>query len=258
VKSAYLEADIQILEPKGGILGTQLGAARGVGGPMNGATAATAILYRSREEGELTLLAANIGNCAILLKSDQGLRVISALHTPDNQTEYQRIMNLENPNPNLPLIREKGGRLRVGGTLGLTRAFGNAFLKPNFDDDDFETEEKQISKNDAIGGSFNSSLPLESGDRIRDFGLTPEPDVSTLTVSSSDEWVMVASNGLVRHREGEPGLDLEEIERIVDKLAEQEPNEICSALATAARKEGSESDLTIIFVPIIAREDADE
>jgi len=235
IRYAYLQADKAILEPKGGVFG--IGAARGVGGARCGASAATAIMYKSKQDGLLYMVSANVGNSVVILKKrNQEAEIVSALHVPENATEYQRIAKL-NSNPRIPLIRESAGRLRLGGSLSLTRAFGDAYLKPiseEYEDEEEDTtnvvtgsaklaspsssassaspstspalpassalasdvEESPSKKVNQSASWTAMGPPLDAPEKIRTFGLVADPDVSVLQLDHESEWMVVASNGL--------------------------------------------------------------
>jgi len=250
VRLAFRSADAKILEPRGGILG--IGAERGVGGSQCGSSAATAIMYRTKDTGVLNVLTANLGNSVVFLKpKNEQMVALTALHTPYNQTEFERIQALENPNPSIPLIRERGGRLRLGGSLSLTRAFGDAYLKPNYE---IPVDEDDVRYPPTVDTRRNDPLREESIDnkiqKVSDFGLRADPDITVTEMKTNDEWLLLATNGLMVTAPGDSGLTPEQVEAIVEQNKAKTPNEVCAALASEARQNGSKDDITIIFVPL--------
>jgi len=267
IRKAFLKADEAILKPKGGIFG--LGGERGVGGSLCGSCASLAILYKTLE-GESMLLTANVGDSVVILKKSNSIkpRCITSLHTPDNHTEFERVSSLPNPNPSLPFIREKGGRLRLAGSLGLTRSFGDAYLKPTRLDLEPEEEVETLINKGRLRESpytikinwTKNSLPLEPSENVKDFGLTAEPEMKQIKLNGDEDWILVASNGLVKQNEGDLGLTFDEIDEIIERTLENSkgdandqvasPQAICAALASEARLKGSSDDITLILVPL--------
>lgn len=222
---AFEQADEDILEPRGGFLG--IGAQRGVGGAKCGATAAVAMLFK--KDGATSLLAAGIGDSMVMKKSKSGLEWLTTEHVPDNEEERKRI-ELFNPNPKMPLVRYVGDTWRVGGLLALSRAFGDAYLKPS---SDFE------------------GVGYQDADYASGFGLIAKPDVTISPITTADEWMLVASDGLfeTEKRGGGGGLTPEQINEIVTSMKGQPAEQISAKLASSAVAAGSTDDVTVIFVP---------
>jgi len=155
---------------------------------------------------------------------------MSTEHVPDNEEERKRI-EMYNPNPKLPLVRYVEKTWRVGGLLALSRAFGDAYLKPSLEDE---------------------GIGYQDSDYMSGFGLIARPDVAVDEIAPTDEWMLVASDGLFETevRGGGGGLEPAQIDEIVSSMKGQSPAEISKKLASAAQQAGSTDDVTVIFVPL--------
>eukprot|EP00468_Gymnochlora_sp_CCMP2014_P003766 CAMPEP_0167756788 /NCGR_PEP_ID=MMETSP0110_2-20121227/9574_1 /TAXON_ID=629695 /ORGANISM="Gymnochlora sp., Strain CCMP2014" /LENGTH=312 /DNA_ID=CAMNT_0007642925 /DNA_START=152 /DNA_END=1090 /DNA_ORIENTATION=- len=221
---AYESADEDILQPRGGVFG--IGAQRGIGGAKCGSTAASVVVYN--KEGKKYAAIANVGDSMVLMKmkTADGVEFVTTEHVPDNEEERKRI-EMYNPNPKLPLVRYVGSTWRVGGLLALSRAFGDAYLKPSLD---FE------------------GVGYQDADYMSGFGLIAKPDVQEIDLSNA-EWMIVASDGLfeTENRGGGGGLTPEQISSIVEGMKGSSAEQISMKLAQEAQKAGSTDDVTVIF-----------
>ena len=100
---------------------------RGLGGSKCGSTCALALLVQ--EQGQLKVVSVNTGDARVVLIKGEEVMQLSTDHVPDEEAERKRIERT-NPNPKMPLVRFIGDCWRVGGVLALSRAFGDALLKP--------------------------------------------------------------------------------------------------------------------------------
>eukprot|EP00471_Norrisiella_sphaerica_P003111 CAMPEP_0184486752 /NCGR_PEP_ID=MMETSP0113_2-20130426/8532_1 /TAXON_ID=91329 /ORGANISM="Norrisiella sphaerica, Strain BC52" /LENGTH=399 /DNA_ID=CAMNT_0026868775 /DNA_START=16 /DNA_END=1215 /DNA_ORIENTATION=+ len=223
---AYEDADEDILQPRGGVFG--IGAQRGVGGAKCGSTAATVVTYKM--DGKRFAAVANIGDSAVIKKGANGIEELTTEHVPDNEEERKRI-EMYNPNPKMPLVRFVEKTWRVGGLLALSRAFGDAYLKPSLD---FE------------------GIGYQDADYMSGFGLIARPDVEVIELSPSDEWMVIASDGLyeTENRGGGGGLTNTQIEEIVSANKGATPEQISTKLVAGAQQAGSTDDISVIFVPL--------
>jgi len=224
---AFESADEEILKPRGGVFG--IGAQRGVGGSKCGSTAATVVTFN--KEGKKYAVVANIGDSMVMKKSNgEPLTYVSTEHVPDNEEERKRI-EMYNPNPKMPLVRYVENTWRVGGLLALSRAFGDAYLKPSVD---FE------------------GIGYQDSDYMSGFGLIARPDVEVLELNSADEYMIIASDGLFETelRGGGGGLTPEQITELINSMKGSTPEQISAKLAAGAQAAGSTDDVTVIYVPL--------
>lgn len=223
VTNAFKIADEFILEPQG-FLGM---GSRGLGGPQCGSTAVIAIVYT--ENGKKMLLTANVGDArAIVVRGGKSV-MISEDHVPDNENERRRIES-KNPNPKKPLVRFVGSTWRVGGLLALSRAFGDAYLKPTGDFEGF--------------GSLNADY--SSG-----FGVEAAPFVTVEEIGADDQYIVLSSDGLYANEErgGGGGLQLDDVATMVLGTT-VDANATAKMLADEAVRRGSTDDVTVMVIPL--------
>ncbi|EFN53124.1 hypothetical protein CHLNCDRAFT_137480 [Chlorella variabilis] len=227
ITEAFIQADKQILAPKGGFMG--MVGERGIGGSKCGSTAAVALIYK--HQGKSQLLVANSGDARVLLVRGGQAIQLTEDHVPDNEVERNRIERY-NPNKKMPLVRYVGGTWRVGGLLALSRAFGDAYLKGS---DQFE------------GVSFYASDSYASG-----FGVIAEPHTSVTDLTEEDGWIIVSSDGLLANEErgGGGGLSNEDVVAICSKLASKPCNDIAAELNKQAVAAGSTDDVTTLVLKL--------
>ena len=223
--SAFQSADERLLQAP-----TFFGE-RGVGGSKCGSCAAMALLWR-RPGSPPRLLAANVGDSRVLLVSRGGTEMLTVDHVPDVESERKRIESF-NPNPRMPMVRFAGGTWRVGGLLALSRAFGDAYLKPS---------------------GMYEGLDTRDSDYSSGFGVTPIPWVKDVELRSGDEWIVVASDGVFAEveRGGGGGFENDECGEFVRAQAAKglSPEAIAAAVVEAARKKGSTDDITAVVVKL--------
>mmetsp|Transcript_17262 Transcript_17262/g.43839 ORF Transcript_17262/g.43839 Transcript_17262/m.43839 type:complete len:346 (-) Transcript_17262:115-1152(-) len=227
MRSAYIKADAKLLAPSGAF---GMGE-RGVGGSKCGATAATAIIFKS-SDGKDMLLTANIGDARIVLARGGKPEQLTIDHTPDSATEMKRIES-KNPNPKMPLVRYEGGTWRVGGLLALSRAFGDAYLK----------------------GSLQFEGITDGGDNYSSgFGLIAEPYTQLTELTPEDTWLIVSSDGLYNEveRGGGGGLTNEEaVDMAIELDKKGVPlDEIAERMSKQSVKKGSTDDITCCLLKL--------
>lgn len=229
ITSAFLEADRKLLTPKG-LFGM---GERGCGGSKCGSTVATVVICSDEENcSEKKIISANAGDArSILIKKDGSVEQLSEDHVPDNPDERKRIER-NNPTPKVPLVRYVGGTWRIGGLLALSRALGDAYLKPS-------------GLFEGIGGADDD---YSSG-----FGLIALPHIQSRMITEDDLMLIVASDGLNSNPErgGGGGLSNDEVASVImkdcDKLGLRD---LAESLASKAVKAGSTDDVTLILVDL--------
>jgi len=175
IKQSYLSADTEFIRPRTA--------------PQSGSTAATVILFGRR------LFAANVGDSRVVLCRSGGQCVeLTSDHKPSRPDEAAR-------------VRAAGGFIlhkRVMGELAITRAFGDKSFKMGIKAM-LEEDEHDVGRNDSNGSDqqhYQSSM--DSSDMIdktntRDLTaplVSAEPEIASTILSHSDEFLLLACDGL--------------------------------------------------------------
>uniref|UniRef100_A0A0D6R9I8 protein-serine/threonine phosphatase n=1 Tax=Araucaria cunninghamii TaxID=56994 RepID=A0A0D6R9I8_ARACU len=203
--AAYLEADqLALAQPKG-LFGAL--RERGLGGSQCGATAATVVLQPVQ---------ANVGDARVVLSRGGQAIQLTFDHKPDVEEERKRI-EAKNPFPKKPLVVNIEGTWRVGGLLALSRAFGDAYLK-NWSDGRVDGAE---------GG----------------YGLIAEPDVTVETITSDDDFVVLATDGLWEKIENQEVIDI-----CLSTGLKKSLEDVAKELVKVAQNRGTTDDISVIVV----------
>ncbi|GAQ80208.1 Serine/threonine phosphatases family 2C catalytic domain containing protein [Klebsormidium nitens] len=209
-KKTYLQLDEELTAAPKGLFGGM--RERGLGGSKCGATAAT-VAVGTNAGCEKVLVAANVGDSRVLLVRNGEPLQLTVDHTPDREEERIRI-ELKNPNLKKPLVVNVGGTWRVGGLLALSRAFGDVYLK------DYK------NKDGGAGG----------------FGLIAEPDVVVETVTSDDDMVVLATDGIFEVLSNEEVVDF-----VKAAGPEASLQRVAKDLVALAQQKGTQDDITVIL-----------
>jgi serine/threonine protein phosphatase PrpC len=150
------------------------------------------------------LYIANVGDSRVIINSNNNAFPISEDHKPSEISEYTRILNLGGH-----VIKDPYGTHRVNGTLSLSRAIGDLYLKP-----------------------YVSSVP----------------DIYTVKLSKSNNYLIAASDGLWDVFDNQELINLVNANNIVNDISDCKIKEICKKIVSVARLKGSGDNITILFL----------
>jgi serine/threonine protein phosphatase PrpC len=187
--------------------------------PQSGSTAATVILFGRR------LFAANVGDSRVVLCRGGGQCVeLTSDHKPNRPDEAAR-------------VRAAGGFIlnkRVMGELAITRAFGDKSFKMGIKAM-LEEEAEEL----AGGGNDEAkdlTAPLVSA----------EPEIASMILSHSDEFLLLACDGLFDVFRSQDAIALARQELIAHR---GEPAEVCRILSDQAiRVRRSRDNVSILII----------
>ena len=242
IKQSYLAADAEFIQPRGA--------------PQSGSTAATVILFGRR------LFAANVGDSRVVLCRSGGQCVeLTSDHKPSRPDEAAR-------------VRAAGGFIlhkRVMGELAITRAFGDKSFKMGIkamleEDEDDMLDSHTHNATDGNGehdymqnsSSFSSQQDPYGSDgqaqqQQRDLTaplVSAEPEIASTILSHSDEFCLLACDGLFDVFRSQDAIALARQELINHK---GEPAEVARILSDQAirvrRSRDNVSILILVFRP---------
>jgi len=217
LKQAYLRTDKEFINPKSA--------------PQSGSTAATVILMGRR------LFAANVGDSRVVLCRAGGQCVeLTSDHKPSRPDEAAR-------------VRAAGGFIlhkRVMGELAITRAFGDKSFKMGI---------KAMLEEEAESNTGNS---LQDGEISKDLSaplVSAEPEIASMVLSHTDEFLLLACDGLFDVFRSQDAVALARQELIAHR---GEPAEVARILSDQAirvrRSRDNVSILIIVLRPFWDRE----
>lgn len=217
LKQAYLRTDKEFITPKSA--------------PQSGSTAATVILMGRR------LFAANVGDSRVVLCRAGGQCVeLTSDHKPSRPDEAAR-------------VRAAGGFIlhkRVMGELAITRAFGDKSFKMGI---------KAMLEEEAESNTGNS---MQDGEISKDLSaplVSAEPEIASMVLSHTDEFLLLACDGLFDVFRSQDAVALARQELIAHR---GEPAEVARILSDQAirvrRSRDNVSILIIVLRPFWDRE----
>lgn len=185
--------------------------------PQSGSTAATVLLFGRR------LFAANVGDSRVVLCRGGGQCVeLTSDHKPSRPDEAAR-------------VRAAGGFIlhkRVMGELAITRAFGDKSFKMGIKAM-LEDEAEELANNDE---AKDLSAPLVSA----------EPEIASMVLSHSDEFLLLACDGLFDVFRSQDAIALARQELIAHR---GEPAEVARILSDQAiRVRRSRDNVSILII----------
>mmetsp|Transcript_432 Transcript_432/g.468 ORF Transcript_432/g.468 Transcript_432/m.468 type:complete len:666 (+) Transcript_432:161-2158(+) len=207
LKTAYLRTDKEFISPKSA--------------PQSGSTAATVILMGRR------LFVANVGDSRVVLCRGGGQCVeLTSDHKPSRPDEAAR-------------VRAAGGFIlhkRVMGELAITRAFGDKSFKMGIKamlDEDSE---------DVTNGNMNEDLAKDLTAPL----VSSEPEIASMVLSHSDEFLLLACDGLFDVFRSQDAIALARQELIAHR---GEPAEVARILSDQAiRVRRSRDNVSILII----------
>eukprot|EP00934_Nitzschia_sp_Nitz4_P006981 Nitzschia sp. Nitz4//scaffold1_size375055//92016//94725//NITZ4_000236-RA/size375055-snap-gene-0.243-mRNA-1//-1//CDS//3329540925//6971//frame0 len=207
LKTAYLKTDKEFITPKTA--------------PQSGSTAATVILLGRR------LFAANVGDSRVVLCRGGGHCVeLTSDHKPSRPDEAAR-------------VRAAGGFIlhkRVMGELAITRAFGDKSFKLGIKAM-LEEEADEIARG------------LNENDQAKDLTaplVSAEPEIASMVLSHSDEFLLLACDGLFDVFRSQDAIALARQELIAHR---GEPAEVARILSDQAiRVRRSRDNVSILII----------
>lgn len=206
LKGAYLRTDKEFISAKNA--------------PQSGSTAATVILFGRR------LFAANVGDSRVVLCRAGGQCVeLTSDHKPSRPDEAAR-------------VRAAGGFIlhkRVMGELAITRAFGDRSFKMGI---------KAMLEDDAeeLAGSANGDEPKDLTAPL----VSAEPEIASMILSHSDEFLLLACDGLFDVFRSQDAIALARQELIAHR---GEPAEVARILSDQAiRVRRSRDNVSILII----------
>merc|ERR1711935_1126401 len=207
LKKAYLRTDKDFITPKSA--------------PQSGSTAATVILMGRR------LFAANVGDSRVVLCRAGGQCVeLTSDHKPSRPDEAAR-------------VRAAGGFIlhkRVMGELAITRAFGDKSFKMGIKamlEDEADEIARGLNEN---AEAKDLTAPLVSA----------EPEIASLVMSHSDEFLLLACDGLFDVFRSQDAIALARQELIAHR---GEPAEVARILSDQAiRVRRSRDNVSILII----------
>lgn len=208
LKTAYLRTDKEFISPSNA--------------PQSGSTAATVLLFGRR------LFAANVGDSRVVLCRGGGQCVeLTSDHKPSRPDEAAR-------------VRAAGGFIlhkRVMGELAITRAFGDKSfkmgIKAMLEDDAEELAGSSLNGNN---DSKDLTAPL----------VTAEPEIASMILSHSDEFLLLACDGLFDVFRSQDAIALARQELIARR---GEPAEVARVLSDQAiRVRRSRDNVSIMII----------
>jgi serine/threonine protein phosphatase PrpC len=214
LKAAYLKTDKEFITPSNA--------------PQSGSTAATILLLGRR------LFAANVGDSRVVLCRSGGQCVeLTSDHKPSRPDEAAR-------------VRAAGGFIlhkRVMGELAITRAFGDKSFKMGIRamlEDDAE---------DLAGTSSAQNADGSNGNNARDLTaplVSAEPEIASMLLSHSDEFLLLACDGLFDVFRSQDAITLARAELIAHR---GEPAEVARILSDQAiRVRRSRDNVSILII----------
>jgi len=207
LKKAYLKTDKDFITPKNA--------------PQSGSTAATLIIMGRR------LFAANVGDSRVVLCRTGGQCVeLTSDHKPSRPDEAAR-------------VRAAGGFIlhkRVMGELAITRAFGDKSFKMGIKamlEDEADEIARGLNENSE---AKDLTAPLVSA----------EPEIASLVMSHSDEFLLLACDGLFDVFRSQDAIALARQELIAHR---GEPAEVARILSDQAiRVRRSRDNVSILII----------
>lgn len=207
LKTAYLRTDKEFISPKSA--------------PQSGSTAATVILMGRR------LFVANVGDSRVVLCRGGGQCVeLTSDHKPSRPDEAAR-------------VRAAGGFIlhkRVMGELAITRAFGDKSFKMGIKamlDDDGD---------DATNGTMDQEMAKDLTAPL----VSSEPEIASMVLSHSDEFLLLACDGLFDVFRSQDAIALARQELIAHR---GEPAEVARILSDQAiRVRRSRDNVSILII----------
>lgn len=186
--------------------------------PQSGSTAATVLLMGRR------LFAANVGDSRVVLCRGGGQCVeLTSDHKPSRPDEAAR-------------VRAAGGFIihkRVMGELAITRAFGDKSFKLGVRAM-LEDEADEINPNDSEGRDVTAPL------------VTAEPEISSMILSHTDEFLLLACDGLFDVFRSQDAIALARQELMAHR---GEPAEVARILSDQAiRVRRSRDNVSILII----------
>lgn len=150
------------------------------------------------------LYVANVGDSRVIINNNDKAISISEDHKPSDISEYNRIIALGGK-----VIRDNYGTHRVNGTLSLSRAIGDIYLKP-----------------------YVSSIP----------------DIYTVKLSNANNYLIAASDGLWDVFDNQELVNLINNNNIIQDKNDNKLKTICKKIVSLARSKGSGDNITILFL----------
>merc|ERR1719223_841182 len=208
LKKAYLKTDKDFITPKNA--------------PQSGSTAATLIIMGRR------LFAANVGDSRVVLCRVHGQCVeLTSDHKPSRPDEAAR-------------VRAAGGFIlhkRVMGELAITRAFGDKSFKMGIKamlDEESEGVDSNGMTNDDLAKDLTAPL------------VSSEPEIASMVLSHSDEFLLLACDGLFDVFRSQDAIALARQELIAHR---GEPAEVARILSDQAiRVRRSRDNVSILII----------
>jgi serine/threonine protein phosphatase PrpC len=206
LKTAYLRTDKDFITPKNA--------------PQSGSTAATVLLFGRR------LFAANVGDSRVVLCRSGGQCVeLTSDHKPSRPDEAAR-------------VRAAGGFIlhkRVMGELAITRAFGDKSFKMGIKAM-LEEEAEELTGANGDQEQKDLTAPLVSA----------EPEIASMLLSHSDEFLLLACDGLFDVFRSQDAIALARQELIAHR---GEPAEVARILSDQAiRVRRSRDNVSILII----------
>jgi len=209
LKTAYLRTDKEFISPKTA--------------PQSGSTAATVILMGRR------LFAANVGDSRVVLCRGGGQCVeLTSDHKPSRPDEAAR-------------VRAAGGFIlhkRVMGELAITRAFGDKSFKMGIKamlEDEGDDPNETVTSDDV---TKDLTAPLVSS----------EPEIASMVLSHSDEFLLLACDGLFDVFRSQDAIALARQELIAHRGQPAEVARILSDQAIRVRRSRDNVSILIIVL----------
>lgn len=206
LKASYLKTDKEFITPKNA--------------PHSGSTAATVLLLGRR------LFAANVGDSRVVLCRSGGQTVeLTSDHKPSRPDEAAR-------------VRAAGGFIlhkRVMGELAITRAFGDKSFKMGIKAM-LEDEAEELTRTNGEQEKKDLTAPLVSA----------EPEIASMILSHSDEFLLLACDGLFDVFRSQDAIALARQELIAHH---GEPAEVARILSDQAiRVRRSRDNVSILII----------
>lgn len=213
LKTSYLRTDKEFITPKTA--------------PQSGSTAATIILMGRR------LFAANVGDSRVVLCRGGGQCVeLTSDHKPSRPDEAAR-------------VRAAGGFIlhkRVMGELAITRAFGDKSFKMGI-------KAMLEEETDDMAGNNSNSQGISEKDIAKDLTaplVSAEPEIASMVLSHTDEFLLLACDGLFDVFRSQDAVALARQELIAHR---GEPAEVARILSDQAiRVRRSRDNVSILII----------
>lgn len=206
LKTAYLRTDKEFISPKSA--------------PQSGSTAATVILMGRR------LFVANVGDSRVVLCRGGGQCVeLTSDHKPSRPDEAAR-------------VRAAGGFIlhkRVMGELAITRAFGDKSFKMGI-------KAMLDEESEDINGTMSEDVAKDLTAPL----VSSEPEIASMVLSHSDEFLLLACDGLFDVFRSQDAIALARQELIAHR---GEPAEVARILSDQAiRVRRSRDNVSILII----------